>query len=41
VQDIDAANIDLWLTWREYDYDDDADDYQTGQAIFGGMRFRF
>jgi Gram-negative porin len=41
VQDIDAANTELWLTWREYDYDDDARDYQSGQAIFGGMRFRF
>jgi hypothetical protein len=41
VQDIDAANTELWLTWREYDYDDDAADYQSGQAVFGGMRFRF
>jgi hypothetical protein len=41
VQDVDAANLELWLTWREYDYDDDDSGYQTGTAFFGGARFRF
>lgn len=42
VQDIDAANLELWLTWRDYDYDDDGDGgYQNGTAVFGGARFRF
>jgi hypothetical protein len=41
VQSVDAANLELWLTYRTYDYDDDISDYQSGQAIFGGARFRF
>jgi hypothetical protein len=41
VQNFDAANLELWLTFRSYDYDDDVASYQSGQAIFGGARFRF
>lgn len=41
VQDIDAANLELWLTWRDYDYDDGDGGYRSGSAVFGGARFRF
>jgi hypothetical protein len=41
VQNIDSANTELWLTWRGYDYADNADSYEDSQAIFGGARFRF
>ena len=41
VQNIDAWNTELWLTWRSYDYSDDFASYDDGQAIFGGARFSF
>lgn len=41
VQNIDRANTEIWLTWRTYDYADNANSYEKGQAIFGGARFRF
>jgi hypothetical protein len=41
VQNIDAWNTELWLTWRGYDYSDDFASYEDGQAIFGGARFTF
>ena len=41
VQRIDRANTELWLTWRTYDYSDNTASYETGQAIFGGARFKF
>jgi hypothetical protein len=41
VQNIDRANTELWLTYRTYDYADNADSYDDSQAIFGGARFRF
>jgi hypothetical protein len=41
VQDIDAWNTELWLTWRSYDYADDFASYEDGQANFGGARFTF
>lgn len=41
VQKIDRANTELWLTWRRYDYADNAASYDDGQAIFGGARFKF
>ena len=41
VQNIDRANTELWLTWRSYDYADNAASYEDGQAIFGGARFKF
>lgn len=41
VQKIDAANTELWLTYRSYDFADNTDSYQDGQAVFGGARFKF
>lgn len=41
VQNINSANTELWLTWRTYDYDDPTADFENGQAVFGGFRFRF
>jgi len=41
VQNIDAWNTELWLTYRSYDYSDDFASYEDGQAIFGGARFSF
>lgn len=41
VQNIDRANTELWLTLRQYDYDDNVASYEDGQAIFGGARFKF
>ncbi len=41
VQDIDSANVELWLVWRNYGYNDDAGDYLDGTAIFGGARWLF
>jgi hypothetical protein len=41
VQNIDRANTELWLTWRSYDYSDNAESYEDGRAVFGGARFRF
>jgi hypothetical protein len=41
VQNIDSANTELWVTWRTYDYDDPTADFEDGQAVFGGLRFRF
>ena len=41
VQNVDAWNTELWLTYRSYDYADDFASYDDGQAIFGGARFRF
>lgn len=41
VQNIDRANLELWLTAREYDYSDNVASYEDGRAIFGGARFKF
>jgi len=41
VQNIDAYNLQLWALWRNYSYDDDADEYDDGQAVFGGALFKF
>ena len=41
VQNIDPANLQLWLLWRYQEYDDSAANYKSGQATFGGARFRF
>jgi hypothetical protein len=41
VQNIDRANTELWLTYRSYDYSDNAASYDNGQALFGGARFQF
>ena len=41
VQNIDSANLQLWLVWRNYAYEDDAGAYEDGNAIFGGARWRF
>ena len=41
VQNIDAYNLRLWALWRGYSYDDDADEYDDGQAVFGGALFKF
>lgn len=41
VQNIDDYNLSLWALWRNYSYDDEADDYEDGQAVFGGALFKF
>lgn len=41
VQNIDDYNLSLWALWRNYAYDDNDDDYDDGQAIFGGALFKF
>jgi hypothetical protein len=41
VQNVDRANLELWLTYRSYDYADDVASYDDGQAVFGGARFWF
>lgn len=41
VQNLDAYNTELWLTWRSYAYDERAASFEDGRAIFGGLRFRF
>jgi hypothetical protein len=41
VQNIDEYNLSLWALWRNYAYDDNDDDYDDGQAVFGGALFKF
>lgn len=41
VQNIDRFNTELWLTWRQYDYDDPTASFKKGRAIFAGARFSF
>ena len=41
VQNIDDYNLQLWALWRNHHYEDDAGDYDDGQAVFGGALFKF
>jgi hypothetical protein len=41
VQNLDRFNTEIWLTYREYSYDTDDVAFEDGEAIFGGLRFRF
>ncbi len=41
VQKIDRANTEFYLTARQFSYDDDAGDYDDGQAYFTGLRFKW
>lgn len=41
VQNLDRFNTEIWLTYREYSYDDNDVAFEDGEAIFGGVRFRF
>lgn len=41
VQNFDDMNLQLWALWRTHHYDDDAGDYEDGQAVFGGAIFKF
>ncbi|WP_092861819.1 hypothetical protein [Albimonas pacifica] len=41
VQKIDAANLEVYATYRNYDYSDNSADYSDGDAVFTGVRFRF
>ena len=41
VQNIDDMNLQLWALWRNHHYDDDAGEYDDGQAVFGGAIFKF
>lgn len=41
VQNIDRANTELYLTWRDFDYSDNVASYKDAQAVFGGFRFKF
>lgn len=41
VQRFDRANTEFWFTARSYKYDDDILDYEDGEAIFSGLRFKW
>jgi hypothetical protein len=41
VQNITNWNTELWATYRDYSYDDTKADYEDGQALFLGARFKF
>lgn len=42
VQNFDKANLQIYLGWLRYDYDDDTGlSYETGQSILAGARVRF
>ncbi len=41
VQAIDYWKSELWLTYRDFSYDEKATDFRDGQAVFGGLRIRF
>lgn len=41
VQNIDAANLQLWLLWRTYGYEASNTSYKNGEAIFGGALLKF
>ena len=41
VQNVDAYNLQLWALWRDHSYDDDAGEYDDGQAVFAGALFKF
>lgn len=41
VQNVDAANLKLWLLWRTYSYDEASLSFDRGQAIFGGALVKF
>lgn len=41
VQNIDKANTQLWLTWRNYQFSDSTSSFDDGNVVFGGARFKF
>ena len=41
VQAIDYWKSELWLTYRDYSYDETSTDFRDGKAVFGGLRIRF
>lgn len=41
VQRITAANLELWATYRIYEYDEPATGFEDASAFFTGIRFRF
>ena len=41
VQEIDYWRSELWLTYRDFSYDEEATEFRDGQAVFGGLRIRF
>ena len=41
VQRIDAINTELWASWRIYEYDEPATNFEDADMIYAGLRFRF
>ncbi|TNJ46701.1 porin [Phaeobacter sp. B1627] len=41
VQKFDKQNLEAYVAYREYSYDDTATTYQDGQAILAGARWKF
>ncbi|NIZ15068.1 porin [Phaeobacter sp. HF9A] len=41
VQKFDKQNLEAYLAYREYSYDDTASSYQDGQVILAGARWKF
>ena len=41
VQNIDYWKSELWLTYRDFSYDDKSADFRDGQAVFAGLRIKF
>lgn len=39
VQDFERANTEFWAVYRDYDFSEDVAEYETGNAIFAGLRF--
>ena len=41
VQNIDKANTQLWLTWRNYQFSTAPSSFDDGNVVSGGARFKF
>ena len=41
VQRIDAINTELWASYRIYEYDEPATNFEDADMVFAGFRFRF
>ncbi len=39
VQDFERANTEFWAVYRDYDFGEDVAEYDTGNAVFAGLRF--
>jgi hypothetical protein len=41
VQNVDAITSELWLTYRQYQYEDPTAAFLDASAVYGGIRWRF